>query len=248
MNRSIHFVDTVTSTNDFLKSIGGGYSPDWALIAVARYQTQGRGQRGTHWSSPPGENLLFSGYFPLPELNAGRQFDISRKVSLVLVRFLEDQGVDGVRIKWPNDILVRNRKIAGILIENSLRGGILSRALIGVGLNVNQSDFGGLPAATSMKLVLGHQSDPRRLGALLADYLIGKFSDVNLWTQDDREEYRQRLYGLGQMVKLSRTVEGEPIQNFRGVIEGVTSDGRLMQRLESGKLQYYLTKEVSWHY
>lgn len=249
METAYYSCDTVGSTNDFVKAIAAR-NPDGnrVIVATARFQTRGRGQRGTQWQSEYGKNLLYSASIPLPLLPPERQFDVSRKASLLISAFINGLGVQGVQVKWPNDILVNGRKIAGMLIENSLQGKRLYRSLIGVGLNVNQIGFPDLGRATSLRVEIGNEMEISSLKRNLTELLTDRFCDPLYWAVDDYEAYRDCLYGLGKVVTLTQTpVEGEPQLNT-GIIRGVTRDGRLVQEMGDGQLRYYLTKEVSWNY
>lgn len=234
---------SVESTNDFLRSIAPMAKDDRIRIAFAQAQTQGRGQRGTNWRSRTGENVLFSGLFPVPLIPVQRQFDIAVKTSILLIDFLRERGVQDLRIKWPNDILAGNRKLAGILIENSLQGKCISRSLIGIGLNVNQTEFGQLNRATSMQLETGSVYSLREIQNGLSRLFCTRLSDPLFWAANHREAYKGLLYAMGEEVSL---VQGSHVST--GVIAGVTEDGRLIQRQPSGRLRYFVTKEVSWNY
>ncbi len=139
-----HF-DQLESTNCYLRQYHQGM-PQYAVVTAA-YQTAGRGQRGNGWESEPGRNLLFSMlYYPPAGLPPSRQFQISKAVAVAVAETV-DRLLDGydhpeVCIKWPNDIYVGDRKIAGILIENALQSSTrIAHSIIGVGLNVNQREF-----------------------------------------------------------------------------------------------------------
>lgn len=133
-------VDEATSTNTLAASMLD--APHGTVIrAVA--QTAGRGQRGNSWESEPGKNLTVSIVVRPDNISAGDQFLICRAVSVALVQLLDrvlPQSLDA-EIKWPNDIYVGDKKICGILIENSLTGITIDRSILGIGLNVNQRDF-----------------------------------------------------------------------------------------------------------
>lgn len=133
-------------------------------VLSAWEQTAGRGQRGNRWFSKAGENLLFSIVLKfscgdssapsLPKLSAREQFVLNEITSLSVVDFLSLHGIQA-EVKWPNDVYVGDRKICGILIENSLRGPWLSSSIVGIGLNINQRNFNvNLPNPTSMVLSL----------------------------------------------------------------------------------------------
>ena len=133
-------------------------------VVAALSQTSGKGQKGNVWLSEPGKNLTFSVVLKFPATDikselepmlAYDQFVLSEITSLSIVDLLAEHGIEA-KIKWPNDIYVGDRKICGMLIENSLRGEWIQHSIIGIGLNVNQRNFDvSLPNPTSMVLCNG---------------------------------------------------------------------------------------------
>lgn len=154
----IKFYETVVSTNDTVRSLPTG------SLVWADEQTSGRGQRGNSWESEPGANLTFSFTVAPSGLRMERAFALSEAVSLAVVETLGDVGVEA-RIKWPNDIYVGDRKICGILIENTVRAnGYVSLSVVGVGLNVNQRIFtGDAPNPVSLAQLTGDSCDRESL-------------------------------------------------------------------------------------
>lgn len=160
---SIEWLDTTDSTNSEAKRRSG--TLDNLSVVAAVEQTAGRG-RGSHsWVSAPGENLTFTlflrfgpgGISPLPSSEAVR---ITHFCTLAVSDFLEAQGLQP-RIKWPNDIWIADRKICGILIENSFSGEYLKDSIVGIGLNLNQTAFDpALPNPTSLRLLTGREYAP----------------------------------------------------------------------------------------
>lgn len=148
-------LDHVDSTNSWASRLLLENPPADGTVLWSRSQSQGRGQRGNQWHSNPLQNLTFSVIFYPRFLAVSRQFALSQVVSLAIHDFLQHKVAEPIWIKWPNDILVDRRKIAGILLENSLKGNFLESLIAGIGLNVNQAEFLGLPHATSMKLESG---------------------------------------------------------------------------------------------
>ena len=181
----IMWLESVDSTNSEAKR----RIPDIDNLSVlsALSQSEGRGQKGNKWSSLPGENLTFSIVLKFGEQTAGKagpgvaekarlsvagklqlvvaareQFVLTEITSLSIVEFLSRHGIKA-KIKWPNDIYVGDKKICGVLIENSLRGENLSSSIIGIGLNINQRNFDvNLPNPTSMILETGFVEDIRK--------------------------------------------------------------------------------------
>ena len=133
-------LERVNSTNAWIsEALKRGELREEVAI-VADYQEEGRGQGDHMWESPVRENLLMSVLLFPAFLAASRQFHLSRVASLAISDLLTSMGLEP-EIKWPNDILVKRRKIAGILIENGISGQYLSYSIVGTGLNINQSQF-----------------------------------------------------------------------------------------------------------
>lgn len=130
-------------------------------VLSALSQTSGRGQ-GTHtWTSRPGENLTFSIVLKPENICSKDSFTVSQITALSVVRFLNSFGIEA-QIKWPNDIYVlgksEGKKICGILIENIFKGDYLASSIIGIGLNINQTDFPeDLPNPISLRQLTGKE-------------------------------------------------------------------------------------------
>ena len=148
----IIWLQSVDSTNEEAKRHISDI--DNLSVLSAWEQTAGRGQRGNTWTSNAGENLMFSIVLKSPALMAEEHFALNEIAALSVSEFLSTYGIKA-QIKWPNDIYVDEKKICGILIENSFRGKSISSSIIGIGLNINQRNFNvNLPNPTSMLLCL----------------------------------------------------------------------------------------------
>ena len=194
----ILWLDTVDSTNSVLA--GHISELDNLSVVAARFQTAGRGQGDHKWHSRAGENLTFSvllRYGPeTAPLAAADALVITWTVSLALRRFLAGMGL-AARIKWHNDIYVGDRKIAGMLIENKLEGQMIVRSIVGIGLNVNQTDFpADLPNPTSLSLQTGKKYDTEKTLEALLPFLEEAFSQSS--TPEGRvvlrEEFEKYLF------------------------------------------------------
>ena len=152
-------LDATDSTNLFLKELLRSGNPSDYTVVVTGNQTKGRGQMGTVWQSDAGKNLTFSVLRRFEALSVSHQFALNIAVSLAVHEVLEGLSVPDVSIKWPNDIMSGSKKVCGILIENVLKGPWVGQTVIGIGLNVNQTDFIGLEKVSSLKLVTGAQYD-----------------------------------------------------------------------------------------
>ncbi len=143
-------------------------------VVAAGSQSAGRGQGDHKWHSEPGENLTFSlllKFPPLRELNVCNVLLLTEMITWAMREFLASEGITA-RIKWPNDIYVGDLKICGILIENILDGSNVSASIIGVGLNLNQTDFpSDIPNPTSVSLLTGRRYDPAQTLERLCGYI-----------------------------------------------------------------------------
>jgi len=133
-------VESVASTNSYLKELAHSRTLDEGTVIVTRNQTAGKGQQGNAWESEAGKNitcsiLLYPSFLPVQHF-----FLLSEVISLGVKETL-DAYTDGITIKWPNDIYYCERKIAGILIENEITGSNISMSVAGIGVNVNQEQF-----------------------------------------------------------------------------------------------------------
>jgi len=146
--------DTIDSTNDFLKSLAQTRDFDDFFYISTDFQTKGRGQRTNIWQSECCKNVLMS-IFLHPPWNLKQQAVLNQMVSVSIVSVLQKFNIPGLRIKQPNDIMSGDKKIGGILIENVIAKNRWKQSIIGIGLNVNQTNFVNLPHACSMKSLTG---------------------------------------------------------------------------------------------
>ena len=146
-------LDTVDSTNNYAANLCKLSKLVNGTTILTKRQNHGRGQRGATWHSEPDKNLIFSTVI-YPNLPIKRIFYLNICASISLVKTLNDLGIQA-KVKWPNDIYIENRKVAGILIENQLGGNLVQTSVIGVGLNVNQLNFPPDINATSLSLEKG---------------------------------------------------------------------------------------------
>ncbi|MDE7334766.1 MAG: biotin--[acetyl-CoA-carboxylase] ligase [Muribaculaceae bacterium] len=210
---TLMLIDSCASTNS---AIDRNAPHGFALMA--REQTAGRGQRGNSWEAEAGKNITLSLILRPVELPAARQFELSEAVALAVADTVESLGIDRVSVKWPNDIYVGDRKIAGILIENALGGTYISRSIVGIGLNVNQREFhSDAPNPVSALQLTGREYDIEEVAGQMIQRILDRLN------RDNHAEYRRRLW-RGTGVWPWRTTEGE---TFSAAIESVDPDGHL---------------------
>ncbi|MAU26199.1 MAG: biotin--[acetyl-CoA-carboxylase] ligase [Muricauda sp.] len=238
-------LDATDSTNRYLKVLAlENKLPDFTFVTT-KDQRQGRGQMGSKWQSEPGKNLTFSVLKKFNNQPAIDNFTINMVVSLSIIDVLKTHAIEGLAIKWPNDILSGSSKIAGILIENILKGPMTEYSIIGVGLNVNQTDFGDLTRASSLKTITGHNFE---LDTLLQE-LVEAFQRRFGWMERNktltiRNTYEEALFRKDK----PSTFEDQEGNRFVGIIRGVSSEGKLCIESETDPIRYFDLKEVSLLY
>lgn len=238
MQFNIIELDETTSTNDVAAT--GDYRQ--GTIIIARTQTAGRGQRGSVWESLPGENLTFSLVIEPLHIAPDRQFLISMTAALAVSDALIAAGV-GCEVKWPNDLYAGDKKIGGILIENSLMGEHFTGSIIGIGINVLQTRFDpSLPNPTSVAAQTGRTDFLP--GDLLKEF-CGAFE--KRYSQSPAAlhgDYMKRLWRGSGFHPFSEGGHGEP---FMAAIESIDPySGMLTLGLEDGSRREYWFKEVAF--
>lgn len=238
-------LDATDSTNAHLKRLlSDGLWADFTVI-TAKEQLKGKGQMGAKWQSDSGKNLTFSVLRQDLGLSVTDYFILNICVALAVYKTLRAHQVPDLSIKWPNDILSGTSKICGILIENILSGNLINTAIIGIGLNVNQTFFGELQNASSLKLILGSNFD---LDELLHE-VVKNLKSVFLKSNADSKENLWKAYEqvLFRKDKPS-TFENKQNELFMGFIRGVSPTGRLQITLEDNVLKEFDIKEVKLLY
>ncbi|HYF69223.1 MAG TPA: biotin--[acetyl-CoA-carboxylase] ligase [Ohtaekwangia sp.] len=198
LGKNLIFVPQCHSTNDL--ALRHCQENDWleGTVIITDNQTAGRGQRGNSWLTEPAKNLTFSFMIRPSFLTVKEQFYLTIFVSLGIYDYVTEKTDKKVHIKWPNDILVDDRKICGVLIENQLSGNRLETTVIGIGLNINQQQFdAGTPTSLSM---ITHQ---RYLLSDELNLLLQKLERRYLQLKErklDRlkDDYLNALYRIGE--------------------------------------------------
>ncbi|MCX8491850.1 MAG: biotin--[acetyl-CoA-carboxylase] ligase [Cyclobacteriaceae bacterium] len=238
--KNVVFVPECHSTSTLLVELSQKTNQPEGTIVITNSQTRGRGQRGNSWEAEPGKNLTFSLLLKPHFMLAKQQFDLTMAVSLGVFDYLIERIPTRVKIKWPNDLLIGEKKISGILIENGLVGEQIQQSIVGIGLNINQYLF-SIDTATSLKLETGLDFiNSDELSALLQKletrYLQLRAEKV----VDLRAAYLKNLYRIGE----ERLFLAND-QQIRGRIEGVDESGRLKIHSD-GIDQFFSLKEISF--
>ncbi len=236
-------LNAIDSTNSFLKELAQTSSLENYTIVVTKEQKKGRGQQDNTWVSEPHKNLITSIYITDLDLEIRNHKYLNFAISIAIFDVLSRHKVKKLSIKWPNDILSVNKKICGILIENTIKGSKIHNSIIGIGLNVNQENFPeSLPNATSLKNSTHQEYD---LDILLLEIVKKLQEKINLLSLKKYEAletaYLNVLYkkNIPTMFKDSRDVL------FMGIIIGISPLGSLQIELEDETLREFGIKEVS---
>ncbi len=244
----ITWFDSIDSTNSEARR----RLPANAKMSVyaAKFQTAGRGQRGNKWSSAAGQNLTFSVLLnfthpQMPDLAVRNQFLLSIVAALSVSDLLQKLNIRN-SIKWPNDIYIGRRKVCGMLIENIVGNADLEYSIIGIGLNLNQTEFPPeLVNPTSVLVSSGLRTVPEHVLDDFLDIFSGYMpylSDIE-GINEIRNKYVSRLFGLG----VSREYH-DCLRNvdFTGTIKGISEEGLLLMEMPDKTVSNYSFKEVSY--
>ena len=228
-------LDSVDSTNNYAAKLLNQTNIPFGTVILAQFQHEGRGQRGSKWSGEAGENLTFSVLIDGSQLINTPFFLLSKCVAISVKNLIEQFTNKNVSLKWPNDVYVDTKKIAGILIENQWKGSNLNASIVGVGINVNQIKFSDELNATSLKLLSNQDHDLEGLLSQFCDsfnwfyhlLLDGQFQKINT-------DYQSALFFLNK--KCQFLIENKLEYVF---IREVDNDGLIKLEKLNGDIGIY---------
>ncbi len=233
------YIKKVNSTNELLwKMIRESNLPE-GFTLYADFQTAGKGQIGNSWESEPKKNLLFSMCLFPKQIPIEHQFIISQFVSLAIKKVL-DKYTDGISIKWPNDIYWNDKKLGGILIENSLQGKNFKAVVVGIGLNANQKKFrSNAPNPVSLIQITGKSVRRKKMIRDIQQGILELYRRLDI--SQIRESYAEALYRRDGFY-LFRAED----ELFEAKIRAVHPDGQLELQTLSGESRKFYFKEVQF--
>jgi BirA family biotin operon repressor/biotin-[acetyl-CoA-carboxylase] ligase len=211
---------------------------------TAENQTNGKGQRGAVWNSEIGKNLIMSVLVKDFLIHTNTIFNLNIAFSLAVISTLKKKNIPDLSIKWPNDILSANKKIGGILIENSIKSDGSIHSIVGLGLNVNQTNFDGLPKASSLTVITGLEFDKDEL---LLDIITNLEKNV-IESKNNPEALRQKFVDLLYKKDIPMPFINQKEEKFMGIIQGISSIGRLRVLLEDDSVTEFDIKEIQMLY
>ncbi len=237
-------LDAIDSTNDFLKNLYKNSVVENFTMVVANSQTNGKGQRGSTWTSEAGKNIIMSVLLKDLIVNSEQIFDLNVIVSLSVFQVLKSSNLSNLSIKWPNDIMSDSKKIGGILIENIFKTDNTIVSIVGIGINVNQTDFSLLPKASSIKNSIGTSMDIDLLANAIRNKL---YQNMEIMTTNSSlfwKMYEENLFKLN----IPMVFEDIKKKRFMAIIKGVSSNGKLQLLLEDDSTVEYDIKEIQMLY
>jgi len=232
----IHFKE-IESTNSVALACIKDKSVQEHVVIITDFQKNGAGQREKSWESERGMNLLMS-VILTPNIVLKEQFQLVIFTSLAICDLLNEIQLKDVKIKWPNDILIRDKKVAGILIQNKVKSDKISHSVIGVGLNVNQMVFKEYsPKATSIFSELSKEINLNKIRDKLLYFMEKRYDEIKNG-KNLMKEYQKNLYLKGQ--KSYFLIDGKKVV---GIIKSVTSSGKLIVEIdERGEKEFFLNE------
>lgn len=238
-------LDAIDSTNLFLKTLAAQENCENFTVVSTELQKEGRGQRGAVWASEAGKNLTFSVLYHQKINQITSLFALNIVVALSVVDALKSVSNLNFKIKWPNDILAENKKIGGILIENTFKNQNEVQSIIGIGLNVNQENFENLPQASSIYVLENKILDKDALLISIVNQLEINLKQLIIVGEDYFWDAYHTILFKKDMVSTFEDISGK---RFVGKIQQVTPEGKLEVMLEDVAVIHFDIKEVKMLY
>ncbi len=237
-------LEELDSTNAYALNLLSKNKPSEGTVISAWKQTKGRGQIGSEWESEAGKNITLSVILYPTFLLINQQFLLNQTISLSIFDFISRFVNTEVKIKWPNDILVRDKKIAGILIQNTLSANIFHTSIIGIGINTNQTIFkSDAPNPTSVKLETNQENDLNKFIALLCENIEKRYLQLRSRNESIiQKDYLSNLYRF-QEDAIYQRIDNEDV--FSGKIVGIDESGKLLIDHKKGQSAFSM-KEVKF--
>lgn len=235
---NIIHLDSVSSTNTIARELLQKEEAGEGLVIVAEHQTEGRGQQSSVWESHAGKNLLCSFVF-MPSFMAVQQQVYFNMAMCLAVSDTLNNYTRGIKVKWPNDVYIHDKKVAGLLIENSLSGDQVKYAIVGTGININQAHFEETKA-TSLRINTGLEHAREEVLQELINNMGRRYAQLQLKQFEKiKADYHNQLMGWQQL----RTFRVND-EVFDAVVNGVDEDGRLvLQRMN--RVEKFMVKQIS---
>jgi BirA family biotin operon repressor/biotin-[acetyl-CoA-carboxylase] ligase len=247
--QNIIHLKSVDSTNSYAAELLRQNKQQEGTLVCSFNQIAGRGQRGNKWLSEPNKNATFSIVLYPSFIQPDKQFLLTKVISLAVADLMTEllnvaANSHVVKVKWPNDIYVGDKKIAGILIENTLSEGAIKSSIVGIGINVNQTQFDGDFTATSLALLTKMEYDLMQIVEKACEYIEARYLQLKAGKKQNIDAaYLNALYQFGENKKYlladERIIEGQ--------IEGVSTEGKLQILIEGEGIKEFALQEIRFY-
>lgn len=238
-------LNAIPSTNEYLKELATFGSLKNFTIVEASNQTNGKGQRGNSWITEPNTNLTFSLWIDNLPINKTNLFIFNILVANSILEALQTYKLSGLSIKWPNDILSYSKKIGGILIENFFKSDAKIQSIVGIGINLMQNNFDGLPKASSIWNSYQIEIDKYELIEKIVRKIQMKLKNLDKNNQNEWRFYHDNLFRIN-IASMFKTSESD--KPFLGIIKHVDSKGLLHVETQSKENKAFDLKEIQMLY
>lgn len=260
------YIEQTDSTNSLMQRLLRGEEQEYAAclnadipLLYTTWQTAGRGQTGNGWEAERGKNLLLTYLLRNPKVDISEQFMLNIIAAIAAHRTISEwltiEHRPMLTIKWPNDIYIGNRKIAGILVENSLCGTHIQHSIAGIGINVNQERWtGNAPNPVSIKMLTGVKTDLdidtvmqtflKKLNSTLTwdAPLLRKYYTTHLFRRDGYWPFVEREVSTMPTMNATNGTNGQ----FMARIADILPTGELVLRDRQGELHTYHFKQIRY--
>ena len=236
-------LDSIDSTNDFLKDYNKTNELKNFTVVNALEQTNGRGQMGSNWVSESGKNLTFSILIKKIKIKNADLFVLNLIVSNALFSVLNKNYISNISLKWPNDVMIGNKKVAGVLIENLLKTNKEIDCIIGIGLNVNQEIFSHLPQATSL---FNETKQTFNLTDLLNQIVTEIEFELRNYSKKNLQNHLNNFNSILYKRETPMTFKDCNNQLFMGIIKNVSLDGKIHILKDDDILYSFTNKEIEY--
>ncbi len=233
-------LDAIDSTNDFLKHLAQQRELQNYSLVTAEYQTKGKGQMGAIWQADFGKNLLMSILVKDFLKSITNNYELTIVFCISVIDVLEALKIPNISIKWPNDIMAYQKKIGGVLIENLVKSDKRIQSVIGLGLNINQTDFENLPKATSLKNICEQNFDKYLILNEIQSKLIFHIENFKINPDFYWKSYENLLFRKN----MPTAFQDQHNNKFMGVILGISKEGKLKMQLANDAIVFFETKEI----
>lgn len=238
LNAPVIELQSIDSTNNYAMRLIDADKAQAGMTIIANEQSEGKGQRGHHWLSKPEENLLMS-ILIVPPFPIEKQFLLSASVAVGLCHVLNEITPNNFLIKWPNDLIINDRKAGGILIENTIRGSQWTFSVVGIGLNILQTVFpNSLPFATSLKKELNKDYAVKEIALNIRQAII---QNLALPESQIFQQYRSLLFKKDECQTFSLNDE-----TFIATLKDVQENGHLLLEMKDGTTKAFNHGAIEW--